>query len=367
DRAVRTRLPARGGRFALLQDASGLGERQFLHGVAAGTGWMARRDRRDRTRGRLPHERGVARAIRIRLVMTTGAGRRLFLVGQRFHSALNADAIDVALSENGAQPRGQAAAPLVVAKERLPLTRGGPDAVQLRVQRIGDLARALRAIERVGSAIQERPVLADESLPRVLVAFGTQPCELEIGGMGAHVQPASSVTTSLSLLPQSFPPRRFGSNRKIRTHLLSDVRDGPTGEPRQLLSLASAPVEKRLTVLGGRAAGLGAGPRMTEHVASLEIRAIARLLEHEIFGKVRVVVTDVQPRQEHARWLAVAAVDPEDAEPAQLVVRQRIGGARVAPLHVPRVLEEHGAAILVLDLPREHRLVEGGELVRLFQ
>src|SRR5207244_11759456 len=126
--------------------------------------------------------------------------------GQRFHSALEPDAIDVALSENGAQPRGQAAAPLVVAKERLPLTPGGPDAVQLRVQRIGDLARALRAIERVGGAIQERPVLADESLPRVLVAFCSQPCELKIGATAANGQPTTSVTTTSASLPPSFPP-----------------------------------------------------------------------------------------------------------------------------------------------------------------
>ena len=58
----------------------------------------------------------------------------------------------------------------------------------------------------------------------------------------------------------------------------------------------------------------------------------------------------------------VAAVRPEDAQPPQLVIRQRIGGARVAPFHVPRILEEHGAAILILDLPREHRLVEAADV-----
>src|SRR2546428_107825 len=54
---------------------------------------------------------------------------------------------------------------------------------------------------------------------------------------------------------------------------------------------------------------------------------------------------------------------PEDAELAQLVGRQGIRRARIAPGHVPRVLEEHGAHVLALDLLREHRAVELSELL----
>ena len=39
-------------------------------------------------------------------------------------------------------------------------------------------------------------------------------------------------------------------------------------------------------------------PLVTQHVAALEVRAIGGLLEHEVFGKVRGVVADVQPRHE---------------------------------------------------------------------
>ena len=105
---------------------------------------------------------------------------------------------------------------------------------------------------------------------------------------------------------------------------------------------------------------------MTHDVASLKVSAIGGFLEHQIFGEMRVVVADVQTRKEDLLRPAVA-VGPEHAQAPQLIVRERIGGAGIAPRHVPRVLGEHRAAVLVCNLPREHRLVERRELVRLFE
>src|SRR5439155_11441096 len=182
DRDTRARQLARRARFALVHDTSGLSERQLLHVVAAEAEPVAGRQGRDRTAERLLYERDVARSIRIRVLGARGN----VSVGQRFHPALDAHAIDVALREDGAQPRGQTAATLVIPQQRLPFAAAALHAVQIGIQRVGDLARALRAIERVGGAIEKRPVLANEPLPRVLVAVGTQPCELEIRGIGAH-------------------------------------------------------------------------------------------------------------------------------------------------------------------------------------
>src|SRR5262245_15375250 len=142
-------------------------------------------------------------------------------------------------------------------------------------------------------------------------------------------QPAGSVTPSVSLLPDAFPPCRVRGNRRFGTHFLPDVRRRPPGEPRQLFGLAGVPLAKRPTVVGRGGARVAAGPGMPQHVASLEVRAIRGFLEHEVLREVRVVVADVQARDEHVRRPAVAAVGPEDAETPHLVVRQRIGRTRV--------------------------------------
>ena len=55
--------------------------------------------------------------------------------------------------------------------------------------------------------------------------------------------------------------------------------------------------------------------------------------------------------------------DPEHAELAELARGQRVGGARIAPRHVPGVLEEDAAHVLFADLLGEHRFVEVAELV----
>ena len=109
---------------------------------------------------------------------------------------------------------------------------------------------------------------------------------------------------------------------------------------------------------------------MAQDVAPLEVRAVRGFLEHEIFREVRVVVADVQSREEHLRRghrVAAVGVQPEHAQMTQLVVRQRIGRARIAPPHVPGVLEKEHAHVLFVRLTAEHRLVEFRELSSLLQ
>src|SRR5204863_7737651 len=61
--------------------------------------------------------------------------------------------------------------------------------------------------------------------------------------------------------------------------------------------------------------------------------------------------------------LRAGGAQPEDTEAPELVGRERIGRAGIAPAHVPRIFEEHRLTILVLHLTREHGAVETGELV----
>ena len=55
-----------------------------------------------------------------------------------------------------------------------------------------------------------------------------------------------------------------------------------------------------LLVAAARALAVGfAFPRMPQHVAALEVFAIARLLEDEVFREMLAVVANVQPREEN--------------------------------------------------------------------
>src|SRR4051794_39771180 len=98
---------------------------------------------------------------------------------------------------------------------------------------------------------------------------------------------------------------------------------------------------------------------MMENVARLKRPIIAGLLKHEILGEVFAVVADVQPREEDV----AAGIKPEDAELAELILRQRLARARVAPAHVPRVFEKDGAVVFLLHLLGEKRFVERREIL----
>src|SRR5262245_44399334 len=117
--------------------------------------------------------------------MDVSAIDRALLVGKRLHPPVRADAIDVSLRQHGAQPRRQTAAALKVSKERL--------AVEIRIQRIGEIARTARGVEGVGGTVEDRPVLEDEALPRLLVPGRALTRELEVRGVrGTHAMSVPS-------------------------------------------------------------------------------------------------------------------------------------------------------------------------------
>ena len=57
-----------------------------------------------------------------------------------------------------------------IAKQRLSLASPVPKSEEIRVQRVRKVASAAAWIERVGGAIEKRPLLEDEVFPRALVA-----------------------------------------------------------------------------------------------------------------------------------------------------------------------------------------------------
>src|SRR5438876_12347368 len=94
------------------------------------------------------------------------------------------------------------------------------------------------------------------------------------------------------------------------------------------------------------------------------------------------VVAYMQPGEENAlcrdrrhncpsSWLDLigpgARGEPENSELAQLFSGERIGGARIAPAHIPSIFREHRLHVFLLHLMAEHGLIEVAEFVLVFQ
>lgn len=114
-----------------------------------------------------------------------------------------------------------------------------------------------------------------------------------------------------------------------------------------------------------RRAGIRSGPGMAKDVARLEVRAIGRFLEHQIFRKVLGIVSDMKPREKYVLALrkhpfpaAPLRFLPKYAQTAQLFRRQRVGGTGVAPVHVPGILQEQTSFMLALHLLAEEVPIE---------
>ena len=90
------------------------------------------------------------------------------------------ETVDMTLRQNGSKPRCEAAAPVEVAEQRLPLACVIAQPEEVRVQRIRQVARAPAGIERVGGSIEERPLHEHEVLPRGLVAARARTREREV-------------------------------------------------------------------------------------------------------------------------------------------------------------------------------------------
>src|SRR5262249_22965109 len=148
--------------------------------------------------------------------------------------------------------------------------------------------------ESVGSGVRERPVCADERLPRALVARRAQPCELDIAIRGASplgrpctlsraplrrralfawltrvARSRLHVLAATSSLPQPFAPGRFRTDRSVHSHLHPPSGFAPR-TPLHALSLAasparSAPPARRSAASLRSGASLGCNPDRHSH------------------------------------------------------------------------------------------------------
>src|SRR5713226_2437851 len=110
--------------------------------------------------------------------------------------------------------------------------------------------------------------------------------------------------SKLSFLPQPLPPRcgpGLWPGDMAEAHPLADTSGVPTRQRCQALRLLLVTVVETTTIVVGGRARVLSRPLVAKDIASLEVAAIGRLLEHEILGEVRVVVTQVQSREKHIR------------------------------------------------------------------
>ncbi len=99
---------------------------------------------------------------------------------------------------------------------------------------------------------------------------------------------------------------------------------------------------------------------MAHHIAALEIAAVLGLEQAQVLREAVGVIAGVEPGHEdvlRARLRQRACIDPEDTELAQLLRAQGIGGARVAPAHVPGIFHHHRGAALFVDRLAVERLI----------
>src|SRR5215475_1382962 len=81
----------------------------------------------------------------------------------------------------------------------------------------------------------------------------------------------------LHALPRGFHPR-------------GDVLGVPAGEAGEILRLLAEARRQRGEIGVGRRTARGAAPGVAQHVAALEVLAVARLHEHEVFGEMGGVI-----------------------------------------------------------------------------
>ena len=201
------KLPRHCG-FVLAKHAARFSQCQLLLIVTAEPKAVARAQSRDRNREDAAQPRKmIVQHSRLSSHCTEYGNGRLFsdLVGERFEPALHADAIDVALREHRAQPRGEAAPPVEIVKQRAPFAVAFLQTVQVGIQRVGELAGAAAWIERIGRSIQHGPVFEDKSFPGRLVTGRALPRKREIFDVKrAHGQVYSSqLFTAAAISPSS--------------------------------------------------------------------------------------------------------------------------------------------------------------------
>ena len=166
----------------LAGEPADLRERHLLRIVAAEAQAIARRRAPQwPAASTCAHGRDEARAIRIGRRSAAPRSRAAELSsGSGSSGAGFAMPIDEALRDQRSQPRGEAAAAVKVAKQRLARAVLFLQAEELGVERVGDLARAAARVDGVGRAVEGRPELGDEVIPRLVVANRAGAREREI-------------------------------------------------------------------------------------------------------------------------------------------------------------------------------------------
>ncbi len=176
----RSRQLTRDSGLMLAQKAACLSEGQVFAIVAGQPQTIAIRQCRETVQQRLGDEDAKTARVRIDRRRTDRHRRRRPLIVQRGEPALRSNPVNVTLREDGAQPRGEAAAAMKVAEERSALTVSLLQAEEIGIERIGMLARAAARIERARGAIQHRTKDDDEMVPCGVDTFGTRTGEGEI-------------------------------------------------------------------------------------------------------------------------------------------------------------------------------------------
>ena len=164
----------------LAERATDLREREVLRIVAGQSKPVPRRETRDCGGNGSPHQREESRPLRVGRVRFGGNRVGILFGRQRVEQACAPHAVHVPLSQHGAQPRREAAPSVEVAKERQPFAVPLPQPEQVRVQRVREVARAARAVDRIGRAVEHRPVLAHEMLPRPFVSLRARACKRKV-------------------------------------------------------------------------------------------------------------------------------------------------------------------------------------------
>src|SRR6185503_16460454 len=136
----------------------------------------------------------------------------------------------------------------------------------------------LSAVEGPALGEVEGPALSAVEGPALIAVEGPALSEVEGPALIAVEGPAlSEVEGPGSILPQPLPPYRYTCGHRRcdgEPHPLADVRQAPAGQASQGARFRLAARRQDLPVSGGLRAGVGAGPRVAEHVSPLEVRAV---------------------------------------------------------------------------------------------
>src|SRR5262249_35415663 len=130
--------------------------------------------------------------------------------------------------------------------------------------------------------------------------------------------------------PDFLPPcLAFGPirNHGAEIHLRADLSNVPACEVGELLCFSFVSLCQLTPILFRGRAFVIAGPRVAQHVASLEVGSIGGFLQHEVFRKMCGVVTNMHTRDENVspsrdsrhlsrHWSRLTC--PKDAEVSQL-------------------------------------------------